>query len=414
MPLLFSYGTLQEENVQLCTFGRLLHGQKDELVGFKQSFVKIRDPHLVTSTGKAHHANAAFNGRDDSRVSGTVFEITDAELTAADQYEQLADYQRIAATLASGKQVWVYVDARNAPMEILVRPPRAEDRAEWTRMRALLWPETAAATHDEEIAAFLTGNLTGWLAGLDAVAVFVAVRPAGGLCGFVEASVRPMADDCTTHPVGYLEGWYVDPDMRRKGVGRRLVAAAETWASAQGCREMASDARLANAISIAAHQALGFDREAPSIRFNKWLLPPAGQKNATTKGHHQLTLVPLPGAYAVCRLDAAAAFPDWLVGGSFFSVTRTTDELSIVCRQEDVPKGVQCESGWHCLRVAGILSFSLVGILASLLKPLADEGVSVFVVSTFDTDYLLVKEQDLPRAVEALHRAGHAVEPHTM
>jgi hypothetical protein len=88
-------------------------------------------------------------------------------------------------------------------MEMVVRRPRAEDLAKWTRMRAALWPES----HAGEIAAFLTGNLTGWLAGLHAVAAFVAVRPVGGLGGFVEASVRPMADGCTTHPVEYVEGW---------------------------------------------------------------------------------------------------------------------------------------------------------------------------------------------------------------
>ncbi len=114
MPLLFSYGTLQEENVQLSTFGRLLQGHRDELPGFEQSFVKIEDPQVVATTGKTHHANVTFNGRNDCRVRGTVFEITDAELAAADQYEQLAAYQRIAAMLASGKQAWVYVDARSA------------------------------------------------------------------------------------------------------------------------------------------------------------------------------------------------------------------------------------------------------------------------------------------------------------
>ncbi|MGH7494988.1 MAG: gamma-glutamylcyclotransferase family protein [bacterium] len=115
MPLLFSYGTLQQENVQLSTFGRLLQGHRDELLGFEQSFVKIEDSHVVAASGRTHHANVTFNGRNDSRVSGTLFEITDTELAAADQYEQLAAYKRIAATLASGKQAWVYVDARFAP-----------------------------------------------------------------------------------------------------------------------------------------------------------------------------------------------------------------------------------------------------------------------------------------------------------
>ncbi len=123
----------------------------------------------------------------------------------------------------------------------------------------------------------------------------------------------------------------------------------------------------------------------------------------------KLTLVPIEGTYAVCRLEAEAPIPAWVGGGPFVSITRSADELSIVCRQETVPEGVRCERPWRCLRIAGTLDFALVGVLASLLDPLADAGISVFLVSTFDTDYLLVKEQDLRRAVEVLRRAGHDV-----
>jgi gamma-glutamylcyclotransferase (GGCT)/AIG2-like uncharacterized protein YtfP len=114
MPLIFSYGTLQEEHVQLSTFGRLLHGHRDELVGFEPSSVRIEDAQLAAAIGRTHHANVTFNGRPDSLVTGTAFEITDAELAAADEYEKTASYTRIVATLASGKQAWVYVDARSA------------------------------------------------------------------------------------------------------------------------------------------------------------------------------------------------------------------------------------------------------------------------------------------------------------
>jgi hypothetical protein len=115
MPLLFSYGTLQQNDVQLSTFGRLLEGHEDTLPGFEPSTVRIEDPQLAAAIGRTHHANVTFNGRSDSRVSGTVFEITDAELAAADVYEQVAAYRRISALLASGKEAWVYVDARSAP-----------------------------------------------------------------------------------------------------------------------------------------------------------------------------------------------------------------------------------------------------------------------------------------------------------
>jgi hypothetical protein len=108
MPLVFSYGTLQQESVQRTTFGRPLQGRRDELPEFEPSLVKIEDPSQA-APGETHHANATFNGRHDSHVRGTVFEITDAELAAADRYEQLAAYRRVSAQLASGTVAWVYV-----------------------------------------------------------------------------------------------------------------------------------------------------------------------------------------------------------------------------------------------------------------------------------------------------------------
>lgn len=112
MPLLFSYGTLQLDAVQLSTFGRLLHGHRDELVGWEQSLFKIEDPRFVATSGKSHHAIVKYNGRNESRVSGMVFEVSDRELADADQYEP-AGYARVSAMLASGKQAWVYADARS-------------------------------------------------------------------------------------------------------------------------------------------------------------------------------------------------------------------------------------------------------------------------------------------------------------
>ena len=111
MPLLFSYGTLQQEAVQLSTFGRLLRGEPDELIGFEQAFFKIEDLEFVATSGTAHHAIVRFNGRHDSRVSGTVFEVSDSELARADEYEP-AGYTRISTMLASGRRAWVYADAR--------------------------------------------------------------------------------------------------------------------------------------------------------------------------------------------------------------------------------------------------------------------------------------------------------------
>jgi gamma-glutamylcyclotransferase (GGCT)/AIG2-like uncharacterized protein YtfP len=111
MPLLFSYGTLQLEAVQRTAFGRVLRGQGDELVGFEQALITIQDPQTIALSGKAQHLIVRFNGRNASRVRGTVFEITDDELAKADRYEP-PEYKRIAVTLASGKEAWVYADAR--------------------------------------------------------------------------------------------------------------------------------------------------------------------------------------------------------------------------------------------------------------------------------------------------------------
>ena len=109
MPLLFSYGTLQQANVQESTLGRRLVGQRDELLMFEPSVVDIKDPLLVATSGQTHHANVTFNGNEQSRVTGMVFEVTEAELASIDAYEIAFSYKRVAAMLASGRQAWVYI-----------------------------------------------------------------------------------------------------------------------------------------------------------------------------------------------------------------------------------------------------------------------------------------------------------------
>jgi hypothetical protein len=127
----------------------------------------------------------------------------------------------------------------------------------------------------------------------------------------------------------------------------------------------------------------------------------------------QLTLLDVNGTFAVCRLGGGSSLPPWATAGDFFSITRTVEELSVVCPHEAVPEGVVCERGWRCLRVAGPVPFSAVGVLAALTAPLADAGISVFAVSTFDTDYLLVKAEDRERAVDTLRRRGHTIQETT-
>lgn len=110
MPLLFSYGTLQHDAVQLSTFGRALQGWPDVLVGFELSTVTIQDPAFVATSGKSDHAIVTFTGHDQSLVNGMVFEVTDDELARADVYEP-AGYERVLARLASGNEAWVYARA---------------------------------------------------------------------------------------------------------------------------------------------------------------------------------------------------------------------------------------------------------------------------------------------------------------
>ncbi len=126
-----------------------------------------------------------------------------------------------------------------------------------------------------------------------------------------------------------------------------------------------------------------------------------------------LALVPLPHRYAVCRLAANAALPEWATG-DFVSVTRTPAELSVVADERVVPPEVRAERGWRFLAVQGPLAFEMVGVLAGLSSCLANANISVFVISTFDTDYIAVKQPDLPAAIVALRDSGYDVQPATL
>lgn len=124
---------------------------------------------------------------------------------------------------------------------------------------------------------------------------------------------------------------------------------------------------------------------------------------------HQLTITVHPDRYAICRLEAGAPLPAWAGGGDFLSVTRTAQELSVVCADSMVPESAHAERSRRLLQIEGTLAFTLIGVLASVAAPLAAAEISVFAVSTYDTDYLLVSEKDLPRAQEVLEAAGHTI-----
>jgi uncharacterized protein len=122
-----------------------------------------------------------------------------------------------------------------------------------------------------------------------------------------------------------------------------------------------------------------------------------------------LTLTLLEERLAVCRLDAAAEVPDWATAAPLFSVTRTAEELSVVCQEVCVPDGVRREKGWRVFKLEGLFEFSEVGILSAVAAPLAQAGIGIFAVSTFDTDYVLVKEEGLNPGAGALRGWGHEV-----
>src|SRR5690349_2748493 len=116
-----------------------------------------------------------------------------------------------------------------------------------------------------------------------------------------------------------------------------------------------------------------------------------------------LTLSVMSIALAVARLDASSDIPSWgIKGTNFFSITKTRDELSIVCPEDKIPQDIKVEKGWRCLKVEGPLDFGLTGILASLAQPLAEAKISIFTISTFDTDYLMIKKENLQKAIAVL------------
>jgi aminoglycoside 6'-N-acetyltransferase I len=143
-----------------------------------------------------------------------------------------------------------------------IRPYVDTDHPEWLRMRLELFPEHSAGDHLLDMEEWLSGPKNG---------VLVAERGNGRLGGFAEAGERNYADGCDTAPVAYLEAWYVDPDLRRQGVGAALVVAVEAWARERGYRELASDALLENLISQQAHLASGFEEVERSVKYRKSL-----------------------------------------------------------------------------------------------------------------------------------------------
>ena len=146
---------------------------------------------------------------------------------------------------------------------IIVRRLKPEDKPEWTRMRKELWPHISPQD--------IQADWEKYLANPDEEPVFIALRADLSPCGFLEGGTRKYADGCDTSPVGYIEGWYVDEDVRRQGAGGALVHAMEDWTRAKGLAEMASDTWLWNETSIAAHKSLGYLEVERLVHFAKKL-----------------------------------------------------------------------------------------------------------------------------------------------
>lgn len=136
-------------------------------------------------------------------------------------------------------------------------------------------------------------------------------------------------------------------------------------------------------------------------------------KSVPDMKQHKLTLSILKSIFGICRLNPGSEIPAWAYEGSFFSITKTPEELSFVCPENSIPvnlpENVRAERSWSCLKVEGPLNFGLTGILAGLSRILADNEISIFAISTYDTDYILLKEKNLKRAVRALEEAGYKV-----
>ena len=215
--------------------------------------------------------------------------------------------------------------------------------------------------------------------------------------GFVDASTPELA-------IGVV------PEARGRGVGGALLPALMDVARGDGFGALSLSVRRNNAAAVSLYEKNGFVRVA-EIGFDhpSWAMKVDLSDGVSSELSSRFGLKVLDGRMAVCRLEPSSGVPGWATATGLFSVTRTADELSVVCPEGDVPSGVEREGGWRVLRLEGPFEFSAVGILASVVAPLAEAGVSIFALSTYDTDYVLVKEGQLDLAVSALRGRGYEV-----
>ncbi len=278
------------------------------------------------------------------------------------------------------------------------------------RLRALAdAPEAFSAT----FATAAKRDAEAWEAQVVALPTFVW-REGDADLGMVRGAV---ADEDPTS--AYLLSMWVAPEARGRGIGAALVDEVVAWARGRGLRRLLLDVGEHNVAAQGLYERCGFVTTGPADA------PPPGVERGCelamaidltpplhAPSERPLDVALLPARLAVCRLPAGSGAPGWLeADASFVALTRTDEETSVVCREASVPEGVRGERGWRAIRVAGPLDFALTGVLLSLVRPLAAAQVAVFVVSTFDTDYVLVKEAALDDALAALAAAGHRIAP---
>lgn len=285
-------------------------------------------------------------------------------------------------------------------------------------------PEDRAAVHEVNRLAF-AGDDEARLAealhdgGYARVSLVAEVE--GCVVGHILFSNLPIVTDCGLVPALALAPMAVRPEYQKRGIGSALIESGLALCREQGHRIVV---------------VLGHPHFYPRFGFAAKLAEPLASPFRGRDSWMALELVPgalagvrgwvryappfgvgpclrllsVAGPFAICKLAAGSPIPPWALAGDLFSITRTADELSVVCRQEVVPDGVTGERDWRGLRVAGAMPFTVVGVLAALTAPVANAGVGVFAVSTFDTDYLFVKADDLVKAIAALRAAGHEVD----
>ena len=247
--------------------------------------------------------------------------------------------------------------------------------------------------------------LKGWGREGDAAAMAVTLDGDRRI-GAIWYRLMPVEDpgygfvDASTPEIGLA----VAPDFRGRGVGGALLRAIMEEAKSGGFDALSLSVERTNP-AVRLYESYGFERlfEVGA----SWTMKVDLSRTEGTVPEPTFTLKLLEEVLTVCRLDPDSKVPEWSETGSFCSITRTPEELSIVCPEQNVPRGLPCESGWRALKLEGPLEFSAVGVLNSVAEPLAVAGVSIFVLSTYDTDYVLVREDQLHPAVAALRDHGH-------